>query len=224
MGFSITSTIACPVTVTNGIVSNYTTTPYAKQSADQVNELGNVADREYFGAGDIVHHEVVYELKCDSSIGSVTIGANGLESIAINTDNGNWPTVTIGWYTGLPTCQAGATFTVTLPSVQGKRKAQALGLTNSGGTITSSNWSASAELSLLLDEDGEPAAYAFSGCEIETSAEATDGTFTAASGLEITSSPSTETKNAFGTVSATATGYVTGSEVSASSGTSTGNS
>lgn len=214
MGFGISSTISCPVDVT-GIVTDYQKQPYQKQSADETDELGNTSARTYFGSGTIVRHEVTYQLKCDASIGTVTLGEDGLESISIETSNGDWPTVSIVWYTGLPTCQSGATFSVTPPAVAGKRKAQPLGITNAGGKLSSTSWSASCSLNVLPDEDGEPAAYAFSGGEIEASAEATGGTFTAGTGLTLTTSPTTETRAAYGSASAQASGFITGTEVTA---------
>lgn len=220
MGFGISSTPSCPVSIT-GILTSYTHGPYQKQTADNVDELGNVVERSYYGAGDIVEHEATYALDCDGSIDDCTLGDDGVASISISTSNGDWPTVTVKWYTGLPSCQSGSTYAVTVPSVEGKRKAQGLGFSvSSGGHISSATWTASAELSLLLDEDGDPDAYAFSGGTIEASAEAVGGTLSAASGLTITTSSTSESNTDYGSSSASATGILTGTEVSGSSSAS----
>ena len=215
-GFGIT-TVSCPVDV-GGELRSYTQTPYAKQAAELIDEFGNATERTYYGAGNIVEHEAVYALGCDADIGTVTIGDDGVESIGINTSNGDWPTVTIKWYTGLPTCQSGCTFAVTPPTVQGKRKAQALGLTNTGGKVSSSTWTASASLNLLLDDAGAPAAYAFSGGTIECSGEAVGGTWAAGTGITLTSGPSkNESATDYATTSASGSGILAGTEVSGAS-------
>lgn len=214
-GFGI-GTISCPVTI-DGELRSYTETPYAKQAAELIDEFGNATERTYYGAGNIVEHEATYALGCDADIGTVALGEDGVESISINTSNGDWPTVTVKWYTGLPTCQSGCTFAVTTPTVLGKRKAQALGLSNAGGKVTSSSWTASASLNLLLDGDGAPAAYAFSGGTIECSGEAVGGTWSAGTGITLTSGPSkNESATDYATTSASGSGILAGTEVSAS--------
>ena len=214
--FGITSTVTCPVDIT-GELQSYTKTPYAKQSAELIDEFGNPTERTYFGAGNIVEHEATYALLCDADIDDVTLGEDGVASISINTSNGDWPTVTVRWYTGLPTCQSGCTFDVTLPSVEGKRKAQALGLTNTGGKVSSSTWTASANLEVKPGADGTPAGYAFTGATIEASGEAVGGTWAAASGMTLATGPATsETSTDYPTASATATAILTGTEVSTS--------
>lgn len=214
MGFGITSTVSCPVDIT-GELQSYTTQPYAKQVAAETDEFGNDTARSYYGAGNIIEHEATYKLGCDGEIGTVNLGEDGVESIGINTSNGDWPTVTVKWYTGLPSCQSGCTFAVTVPSVQGKRKAQALGLTNSGGKITSSSWTASCTLNLLLDDSGVPAAYAFSGGTVECSGEAVGGTWAAGSGITLTSgNTTTESNTDYSNSSASGSGLLTGTEVS----------
>lgn len=218
MAFGL-GTVSCPVSIT-GELRSYTETPYAKQVAELIDEFGNATERTYYGAGNIVEHEAVYALGCDADIGTVELGEDGVESITINTSNGDWPTVAVKWYTGLPTCQSGCTFAVTVPSVQGKRKAQALGLTNASGKVTSSSWSASASLNLLLDDEGAPAAYAFSGGTIECSGEAVGGTWAAGTGITLTSGPSkNESATDYATTSASGSGILAGTEVSATSNT-----
>ena len=215
-GFGI-GTVTCPIDV-GGELRSYTSTPYAKQTAELIDEFGNATERTTYGAGSIVEHEAVYSLGCDTNIGSITLGEDGVGSVAFNTSNGDWPTATIKWYTGLPTCQSGCTFAVTPPTILGKRKAQALGLTNTGGKVSSSSWTASCSLNLLLDGDGEPAAYAFSGGTIECSGEAVGGTWAAGSGITLTSGPSkTESATDYATTSASGSGILVGSEVSGSS-------
>ena len=214
-----TSTISCPVDC-GGELRSYTETPYAKQTAELIDEFGNATERTFYGAGQIVEHEAVYALGCDTDIGSITLGEDGVESVSINTTNGDWPTLTVKWYTGLPQCQSGCTFDVTVPSVQGKRKAQALGLSNSGGKVTSSSWTASCSLNLLLGGNGEPAAYAFSGGTIECSGDAVGGTWAAGTGITITSGPSkSESATDYATISASGSGILAGTEVSGSSST-----
>ena len=216
-GFGITSTVSCPVDI-DGELRSYTETPYQKQAAELIDEFGNATERTYFGAGNIIEHEAVYALGCDADIGDVTLGEDGVESIGINTSNGDWPTVTVKWYTGLPSCQSGCTFAVTVPSVQGKRKAQALGLSNAGGKVSSSSWTASATLNLLLDGSGDPAGFAFSGGTIECSGEAVGGTWSAGTGITLTSGPSkNESATDYGTTSASGSGILAGTEVSGSS-------
>lgn len=215
-GFGI-GTVTCPVDV-GGELRSYTQTPYAKQTAELIDEFGNATERTAYGAGSIVEHEVVYALGCDTDIGSITLGEDGVESVSFNTSNGDWPTCTVKWYTGLPTCQSGCTFAVTAPTIQGKRKAQAMGLTNTGGKVSSSSWTASCSLNLLLDEDGEPAAYAFSGGTIECSGEAVGGTWAAGTGITLTSGPSkSESATDYATCSASGSGILAGTEVSGTS-------
>ena len=206
MGFGITSTVSCPVDITGGELRSYTSTPYSKQVAEEINELGNATARSYYGAGNIIEHEAVYALGCGAAIGSCALG--------------DWPTVTVRWYTGLPNCQSGCTFAVTPPSVVGARKGQALGLTNTGGKISSSTWTASAQLNLLLDGDGVPTGYAFSGGTIECSGASVGGTWAAGSGITLTSGPSTtESMGEYATASASGSGILAGTEVSSSSST-----
>lgn len=213
MAFGITSTITPPFTITGAKVQSYNHGPYAPQSAELTDEFGNATARTFYGNENIVEHEAVYALMCGFAATSVVIGTNGLESVAISTSNGEWPTMTVKWYTGLPTCQSGCTFAVTIPGVEGKRKAQALGLSNSTGKVQSSSWTASASLSLLLDEEGDPAAYAFSGGTIEASGEAVGGTWTAASGMTLSSGPTdNESNTAYSTTSANAQGILAGTE------------
>lgn len=217
MSFGVTSSVSCPATITGELVS-YTESDYAASTADSPDEWGNATERSYYGNGSIKEHEATYALGCDGSIGSVTLGSNGVESISITTSNGDWPQVTVKWYTGLPQCNGGCTFAVTVPSVEGKRKAQALGITASGGAVTGSSWSASASLNLLLDEGGDPVAYAFSGATIECSADGVGCTFSVGSDsdLEITSSSSSESNTAYDTCSASASGVIAGTAPSAS--------
>lgn len=218
MAFGITSTVTPPITITGAKLQSYNHGPYAPQSAELTDEFGNATARTYYGNGSIVEHEAVYALMCGFAATSVVIGTNGLESVAISTSNGEWPTMTVKWYTGLPSCQSGCTFTVAIPGVEGKRKAQALGLANSTGKVQSSSWTASASMSLLLDEEGDPAAYAFSGGTIEASGEAVGGTWTAGSGMALSSGPTeNESNTAYSTTSANAQGILAGTEVSASS-------
>lgn len=213
MAFGITSTVTPPFTIAGAKLQSYTHGPYAPQSAELTDEFGNATARTFYGNGDIVEHEAVYALMCGFAATSVVIGTNGLESVAISTSNGDWPTMTVKWYTGLPSCQSGCTFAVTIPGVEGKRKAQALGLTNSGGKVQSSSWTASASLSLLLDEEGDPAAYAFSGGTIEASGEAVGGTWSAATGMTLSSGPTdSESNTAYATTSANAQGILVGAE------------
>jgi len=221
MGFGITSTVSCPVDITGGELRSYTKQPYSKQTAEEINELGNATARTLYGAGNIIEHEATYALGCSASIGACALGEDGLASLAINTSNGDWPTVTVRWYTGLPSCQSGCTFAVTPPSVVGARKAQALGLTLTGGKCSSSSWSASAQLNLLLDDQGEPAGFAFSGGTIECSGESVGGTWAAGTGIDLTTGPATsESMGEYATASASGTGILAGTEVSSSSSSS----
>lgn len=213
MAFGITTTVTPPFTITGAELQSYTEGPYAPQSAELTDEFGNATARTFYGNGSIIEHEATYALICGFSATSVAIGVGGLESVAISTSNGDWPTMTIKWYTGLPNCQSGCTFSVTLPSVEGKRKAQALGLSNAGGKVSSSSWTASASINLLLDDDGDPAAFAFSGGTIEASGEAVGGTWSAGTGMTLSAGPTnSESNTAYATTSANAQGILTGTE------------
>ena len=213
MAFGITSTVTPPITITGAKLQSYTHGPYAPQTAELTDEFGNATARTYYGNENIYEHTATYALICGFAATSVVIGTNGLESVAINTSNGDWPTMEVKWYTGLPSCQSGCTFTVTIPGVEGKRKSQALGLTNTGGKVSSSSWTASASLSLLLDEAGDPAAFAFSGGTIEASGEAVGGTWAAASGMTLSAGPTdSETNTDYATQSVSAQGILAGTE------------
>ncbi len=198
-----------------GAPRSYTEADYSKQRADLVDANGSVKQSTYYGAGSIKEHTATFALDCSGAITSPTLGASGVSEISISTSNGDWPQVTVKWYTGLPQCQSGCTYAVTVPTVQGKRMAQALGFTVTGD-VQSSTWTASAQLNLLLDGDGEPVAYAFSGGTITASVEAVGGTISAGSGMTITNNTSSESNTGYATVSATGEQVLQGTPVSGS--------
>jgi hypothetical protein len=204
---------SCPCVT--GAPRSYTEADYSKQRADLVDAYGSVKASTYYGAGNIKEHTATFALDCSGAITSPTLGASGVAEISISTSNGDWPTVTVKWYTGLPQCQSGCTYAVTVPTVQGKRMAQALGFTVTGD-VQSSTWTASAQLNLLLDGDGEPVAYAFSGGTITASVEAVGGTISAGSGMTITNNTSSESNTGYATVSATGEQVLQGTPVSGS--------
>ncbi len=201
---------SCPCV--SGQPKSYTESDYAKQRADLTDAYGSVKESTYYGAGNIKEHTATFALDCSGAITSPTLGLSGVSEISISTSNGDWPQVTVKWYTGLPQCQSGCTYAVSVPNVQGKRMAQALGLTASGD-VQSSSWTATCQLNLLLDGDGEPAAYAFSGGTITASVEAVGGTVSASGNMEITSNSSSETNTGYATVSATGEEVLAGTPV-----------
>ena len=202
---------SCPCVT--GQPKSYTESDYAKQRADLIDANGSVKESTYYGAGNIKEHTATFALDCSGAITSPTLGLSGVSEISISTSNGDWPQVTVKWYTGLPQCQSGCTYAVTVPTVQGKRTAQALGLTSTGD-IQSSSWTATCQLNLLLDGDGEPVAYAFSGGTITASLEAVGGSVSASGDMVITSNSSSETNTAYATVSATGEEVLEGTPVS----------
>ena len=110
-----------------GQPQSYTQADYAKSRADLTDENGSVTESTYYGAGSIKEHTATFALDCSGAISASALGTDGLAEISISTSNQDFPQVSVKWYTGLPQCQSGCTFALTLPTVEGKRKAQALG-------------------------------------------------------------------------------------------------
>ena len=204
---------SCPCVT--GAPRSYTESDYAKQRADLIDANGSVKESTYYGAGQIKEHTATFALDCSGSITSPTLGVDGVAEISISTSNGDWPQVSCRWYTGLPQCQAGCTYAVSVPNVQGKRTAQALGL-SATGDIQSSTWTASAQLNLLLDGTGNPVAYAFSGGTISASVEAVGGSISASGDMVITNNSTSESNTGYATVSATGEEVLEGTPVSGS--------
>jgi hypothetical protein len=199
-----------------GAPQSYNEGNYAKSRADLTDENGSVTESEYYGAGSIKEHNATFALDCSGSIDATALGEDGLAEISISTSNGDWPQVSVKWYTGLPQCQSGCTFALTVPSVEGKRKAQALGLSAGNGKIQSSTWTASAQLSLLLDGDGVPVAYAFTNGTISASVTAIGGTISASGNMTLVNTTTSESNTAYATVTGTGEEVLAGTAVSGS--------
>ncbi len=199
-----------------GAPQSYTESNYSKSRADLTDENGSVTESTYYGAGSIKEHTATFALDCSGAISASALGVDGLAEISISTSNGDWPQVTVKYYTNLPSCQSGCTFALNIPTVEGKRTAQALGLSAGNGKVQSSTWTASASLNLLLDGDGQPVGYAFTNGQVSASVTAIGGTISATGNMVLTNTTTSESNTAYATVTGTGEEVLAGTAVSGS--------
>ncbi len=205
-------------------IEQYSEEPYIGDTAELNDEWGDVADTARFGADagiTVCEATLVADCVTSSIPSSVTLGGSGgIESVGVGTSQGDFPKITLRWYSGLSGCDAGATYTVSLSAVEGKKKAQNVGGAFSpatGAYIQSSSLNYSCQFSPLWNVNASTGAvslkgYAFTNGRAETSLEVAGAgiSVTAQSGWDVSSGPSmTKTYNGFPTASATATKTLT---------------
>lgn len=156
------------------------TTP-APVSVERVQDQdGNIVGEDSYAGGPAAAIEVVYRLVSDTldlstlALGYLLVSATKtcITSIAVNTSNGEWPTITIGGFTGVTNETDMDTWALPAITISGKKQAQELDFTvGSDCRLTSSSLTASAEFAHALDNDGVVAAMAVTGATVEISAE-----------------------------------------------------
>jgi hypothetical protein len=165
---------AMQVADTSGVykVENWTKTPAALNSAYAVDSNGDPAAATYYGGtggnGDTAY-EVSYDLKLVSGsagINGLALGAKGsgyvMRSANVSTENGGWPTVSVSGRTAVAATDTANMGTWTLPavSINGRKKAQAIGFTvGAGCRLQGASVEASCDEATQLDSQGVEAAY-----------------------------------------------------------------
>ena len=197
------------LTGAGAVLQSKTTTPRAESVADALDEYGDVAARQYYGGGVVTEVQETYAIKADGvslpALGYNTFGV--VTNIEVSTSNSDWPQVSITFTTGA-TLDENATFALPSFTIVGKRLAQTIGIT--GVTdMQSSSFSASCDLSEVLDASGEPVKFAVSNGTWEANAEYLDGTATAGlSGTLEETGTISASNTAWQTISAKASGYI----------------
>lgn len=159
-------------------------TPIPKDRADAKDEYGDIVASTYYGnaAGTIYEATCKYQIVAGSlDLDELMIGelATGIvaEVLEANTENGDWPLLSITGKLGMAAIQvpAGKTAKCTLPSditILGARMAQTmLFATGNGCRLTKSTFKASGSIGQTEDGVGEPAAYGISFETAEITAE-----------------------------------------------------
>ncbi len=204
-------------------IESYSEEPYVGDTAELNDEWGDVVETARFGADagiTVCEATLVADCAASSVPSSVTLGGSGgIESVGVSTSQGDFPKITLRWYSGLSGCDAGATYTAALSAVEGKKKAQNVGGAFSpatGAYIQSSSLNYSCQFSPLWNVAANGAVslkgYAFTNGRAETSLEVAGGgiSVTSGSGWDVSSGPSmSKTYNGFPTASASATKTLT---------------
>ena len=157
-------------------------TPRPKQVAEARDEDGNIAAETKYGTITIIESECVYALKGGSldlstlALGpSDTGGTKCISGIDGSTSNSDWPTLTVKGVTGCVGLGTTPTFTLPAITITGARKAQAIGFTlGANCKLTGSGFSASGEVSEVLDSAANVGAMAFSGAKFEANGDAVE--------------------------------------------------
>lgn len=220
MAFGVNVTDTPLSSITGLKIQSYSKTPRAESTADALDEMGDVAARTYYG-GDtsLLTCSASFKLVSGAIAANTTVemgkgtGTKYLTSLSISTSNGDWPQIDVSWLEGFTNVE-GNTYTITLPQIDGKRIAQALGITvGTGAKLQSAGVSYTVDFSEVTDEAGEYAGGFLAHCVAECTADAvavtSTPTYTADSGwtLEETGGLS-ETSTAYGTSSAKASKFI----------------
>lgn len=205
------------MTAAGAVITSKTTTPRAMQTADALDEWGDIDEREYYGGNITTEVQETYAIKGD--ITQADIPALGyhlfgtvpavITSIEISTTNSDWPQVSIT-YTIIPAGSIDTEAVYTMPTfaLEGKRKAQSLGITGLL-CVQSASLSFSCEIAELLNCSGEPCKFGVSGGTWEATADFLDGTPVAALGGTLEEPGTVSLSNTdWGSTSAKVSGYL----------------
>lgn len=212
------------ITATGAVLQGKTSTPLAQNTADALDEYGDIVDRAFYGVTGVEEVQETYAIKGDISssdlptLGKVTLGPSGssvaavVTNIEVSTSNSDWPQVSVTYRKGMAAnlIEPGA-YTMPTFTIVGKRIAQLIGL--SGVTnVQSGSFSANCEIQECLDATGTQCKYAFTTGAWEANAEYLDGTPAVATGFDgghlEEAGAETTSNTAWATKSAKASGYL----------------
>lgn len=159
-----------------------TTTPHPKGSEDARDQDGNMADRGYYVGGPGTPVECVYKLVSGSldlsTLAPVGLideeeGAQGvITGITVDTENGDWPTITVPGILYADPDSDIPQFTLPAITIVGKKRAQALGFAavGSAARLQSSSLSLEGEIEHVLADKDTVGNVAFSGALLTVTA------------------------------------------------------
>jgi hypothetical protein len=159
------------------------TTPMAVSVENAQDQDGNIAGQGDFEAGPADAIEATYRLIGGTlNLNTLQLGPKTVDAvetlitqIAVNTSNGEWPTLVISGFTGITNKDNMPNFALPSITISGKKQAQGLDFTvGADCRLTSSSLTASGEVAHVLDNAGIVGAMAFSGATIEIGGEAVE--------------------------------------------------
>lgn len=201
------------ITSDGAVLVSKSITPRGASVAEALNENGDIAVRHYYAEGVTTEVQETYAIKGSVAPTLPKIGYNEfgvVTNVSISTSNSDWVQVSVTYTTGV-TLDTNKTYTIPFACPTG-RKATLIMLSG-GEYVQSSSATITCTLSELLDNEGIPCAWAVSGGAWDVTAEAIGGKFefTAEDGISgITENDRvSESNTAYGTISASASGFIT---------------
>jgi len=179
--------------------------PHPKGVEDATDEDGNIVDKGYYIGGPGTPAECEYHLVSGTlNLNTLDLGVDStsiIESISVTTGNGQWPTITASGVIGVSPAPVGDSFTLPSITINGKKQAQALGVTIAAGEggdvkITGATLTASGSIEHVLADADTVGGTAFSGATITATAtylviEAVGAAATTLPNGEVTQAPTT---------------------------------
>ena len=147
---------------------------------------GNIAGQGDYESGPATAIECKYRLISSTlNINTIKLGyflvgtGPGVKTVRtgldVATSNGEWPEITVSGFSGVTNETEFPFFTPDSITLAAKKQAQGLDFSvHADCRLTSSNYKISGDLAHTLDDDGDVAAMAFTGCTAEISGDAVE--------------------------------------------------
>jgi len=161
---------------TNLKIHGSSKSPHPKGVEDALDADGNLDERGYYIGGPGTPAECTYHLVSGTlNLNTFKVGRNTndiIESISVTTSNGAWPEITVSGVIGVSPAPVGDAFTLPSITIDGKKKAQALGVTIAGADlmITGATLTAEGSIEHVLADADTIGGTAFSGSGVTATA------------------------------------------------------